>query len=140
MAEEKKQGPSLGWLAAGGLVGVSLYFLSKELHRLWLQKSVVPAGHETVTAPIPSATPPPASAFVTLADVDARFSQLRDLYHMYLDFDGTVSEINLLENRVQYLSAQNPASAAKLLTDLEDFKRQVLDAKAFQQSLAAPPA
>jgi len=137
MAQEKKEGPNIGWLAAGGLVGVGLYFLSKEIYRAWGASRIVPAGHETVTAPIPSATPP---ALATLADIDARFSQLRDLYHMRLDFDATVAEVNMLENRAQFLSAQNPGFAAKLLTDLEDFKKQVLDAKAFQQSLVAPPA
>jgi len=138
MAEAKKEGPSLGWLAAGGLVGVSLYFLSKELHRLWLKESIVPAGKETVAAPIPSAAPP--TSFADLTAVESRFSQLRDRYHMYLDFDGAVAEANLLEIAAQRLSAADPNRAAALTADLEDFKRQVLDAKAFQQSLAAPPA
>ena len=138
MAEVKKEGPSIGWLAAGGLVGVGLYFLSKEIYRAWAASRIVPAGHETVAAPIPPAQPP--SSFADLAAVESRFAQLRDRYHMYLDFDGTVSEINMLENVAQRLSATDPNRAAALLSDLEDFKKQVLDAKAFQQSLATPPA
>jgi len=136
MAE--KNGPSVGWLAAGGLVGVGLYFLSKELYRAWGASRIVPAGHETVAAPIPSAQAP--SSFPNLAAVESRFAQLRDRYHMYLDFDGAVAEANLLENAAQRLSATEPNRATALVSDLEDFKRQVLDAKAFQQSLAAPPA
>jgi hypothetical protein len=145
---EKPYTPSVGWFIGGGVLGVGIYFLAKELFRT-PTKLLRTGSDATQVMPLPPTAPP--SRFVDLDSVDARFSQLRDLYHGgYKSADDTISEVNGLQAAAARFAAQDPSNKVKadlLASDLEAFKQQVIDAKQFiaqygygAQAPAAPQA
>ncbi len=141
-AGKTKDTPSLGWLLAGGVVGIGVYFIGKEL----LKKSTgLPrTGDETLVMPLPTTAPP--ARFADLASVQARFSQLQDLYHGgYKSADDTLSEVNGLQAAATKFGTLNPSdkvTADLLVSDLESFKQKVIDAKQFiaQYGYGSQPA
>lgn len=145
---DKSYTPSLGWFIGGAVVGIGTYFVVKELFKnpTVLQRT---GTDQTLAMPLPPTAPP--TRFVDLDSVDARYSQLRDLYHGgYKSADDTISEINGLQAAAARFAAQDPSNKVRadlLAADLEDFKQKVIDAKQFiaqygygAQTPAAPQA
>lgn len=133
MAEaEKPYTPSVGWFIGGAVLGIGSYFLVKELFKnpTALQRT---GADQTQAMPLPPTAPP--TRFVDLDSVDARYSQLRDLYHGgYKSADDTISEINGLQAAAARFATMDPSNKVKadlLASDLEDFKQKVIDAKQF---------
>lgn len=131
-----KGSSAIPWLLGGAVAGVGLYFLGKELLK---PKKTGPG--ETMVMPIPPSAPP--ERFANFASVDARFSQLRDLYNMgYKKPEETISEVEALKTATNQFAARgqvDQAIASRMISDLDAFKARILDTVQFFESLKTQP-
>lgn len=83
----------------------------------------------TETAPVAPIQPPEVLA--TLQDIDNRFTQVRELYHMgYLTPDQALSQIQGLEvsaNELKLQKKADPMAILDLTTRFDTFKKEVED-------------
>lgn len=129
--QKDEGGISAGWLLAGGVAGIGIYFLTKELFKA----KVTPPSSMTQVMPLPPSTPP--SRYANFDSVNSRYSQIRDLYHMgpaHMSGPQAIAEINTLQTAAKGFADQGQvdrATANGLIADMENFKNQIIDAMQF---------
>lgn len=137
-AKADKGSSSVPWLLGGAVAGVGLYFLGKELFK---PKAPASGPGQTLVMPVPTVAPP--ERFANFASVDARFSQLRDLYNMgYKKPPEALAEVEALKTATNQFAARgqvDQAIANRMIEDLDAFKARILDTIQFFESLKTQP-
>jgi hypothetical protein len=122
-------GGSFLWFALGGVAGIGLYYLLRPR-----AAALVPAG-STQVMPVPSTQAP--ALYNSLAEVDKRFADVRDLYHMArLTPDQAITQVDELTRVAQGFASRDPDESRRIVADLVDFRAKIVDFVEFQRSLA----